>query len=106
LSEELAQLGANLGTGSSLDGSSVTMSGIEGESRSFACLLADIILNPSFPKADFDRLQKTDHRRHTARKGAAGSNGDSAFCRNSSMVRGMRMHRRLPERELKNQLRN
>lgn len=58
LSEELALLGANLGTGSSLDGSSVTMSALKANLDPSLVLLADIILNPSFPKADFDRLQK------------------------------------------------
>jgi zinc protease len=58
LSEELAQLGATLGTGSSLDASSVSMSALKSNLDSSLNLLADIILNPSFPKTDFDRLQK------------------------------------------------
>ena len=58
LSEELAQLGANLGTGSSLDVSSVTLSALKSNLDPSLNLLADIILNPSFPKEDFDRLQK------------------------------------------------
>ena len=58
ISEELAMLGATLGTGSNLDQSSVTMSALKSNLDKSLELFADVILNPSFPKEDFDRLQK------------------------------------------------
>ena len=58
ISEELAMLGASLGSGSNLDQSSVTMSALKTNLDASLELYADVILNPSFPKADFDRLQR------------------------------------------------
>lgn len=58
ISEELAMLGASLGAGSNLDQSSVTMSALKANLDASLDLFADVILNPSFPKSDFERLQK------------------------------------------------
>ena len=38
-------------------------------------LFADVILNPAFPQADFERLQEAAARGHPAREGAADSDG-------------------------------
>jgi len=58
ISEELALLGANLGSGSNLDMSSVTLSALKSNLDASLNIFADVILNPSFPDADFKRLQK------------------------------------------------
>ena len=58
ISEELALLGANLGTGSGLDMSSVSLSALKSNLDASLNIFADVILNPSFPKEDFGRLQK------------------------------------------------
>ncbi len=58
ISEELAQLGATLSTGSSLDMSSVSMSALKINFDASLELFADVILNPSFPSSDFERLKK------------------------------------------------
>jgi zinc protease len=58
LSEELALLGANLYTGSTLDISTITLSALKENLDPSLVLLSDVVLNPSFPKDDFDRLQK------------------------------------------------
>jgi zinc protease len=58
ISEELAMLGANLGTGSNLDMSSVTLSALKNNLEASLAIYADVILNPSFPEEDFKRLQK------------------------------------------------
>lgn len=58
LSEELAQLGATLGTGASLDLSTITMSALKSNLDSSLNIFSDVIVNPSFPEEDFKRLQK------------------------------------------------
>ncbi len=58
ISEELAQLGAELATGSNLDMSSVSLSTLKEKLDPSLELFADVILNPSFPQADFLRQQK------------------------------------------------
>ncbi|NJD10100.1 MAG: insulinase family protein, partial [Gemmatimonadetes bacterium] len=58
ISEELQNLGAGLGSGSDLDFSSVTLSALKASLDPALDLYADVILNPAFPQADFDRLQK------------------------------------------------
>ncbi|MCX8009617.1 MAG: insulinase family protein, partial [Ignavibacteria bacterium] len=58
ISEELQLLGANLGAGSNLDISSVTLSALKSNLDASLDIYADVILNPSFPKEDFERLQK------------------------------------------------
>lgn len=58
ISKELASLGANLGAGSNLDTSTVSLSTLKSTLDRALNLYADVILNPAFPQADFDRLQK------------------------------------------------
>jgi zinc protease len=58
ISDELAALGANLGAGSALDASSVSLEALSDKLDPSLVLYADVILNPSFPRADFDRLKQ------------------------------------------------
>ncbi len=58
ISEELALLGATLGSGSNLDMSVVNMSALKANLDASLSIYADVILNPSFPEEDFKRLQK------------------------------------------------
>ncbi|MEO8433915.1 MAG: pitrilysin family protein [Pyrinomonadaceae bacterium] len=58
ISKELASLGASLGTGSNLDTSTVSLSTLKTTLDRALNLYADIILNPAFPQADFERLKK------------------------------------------------
>ncbi len=58
ISDELASLGANLGAGSSLDVSSVSLSTLTSTLDRALDIYADVILNPAFPPSDFQRLQK------------------------------------------------
>lgn len=58
ISEELQRLGAELSTGSTLDSSFVAMSALKEKLAASLALFADVILNPTFPAADFARLQK------------------------------------------------
>jgi zinc protease len=57
IAEALAQLGANLGTGSSVDTTTVSLSALKANLDKSLELYADVIQNPSFPQADFDRLK-------------------------------------------------
>jgi zinc protease len=57
ISEELQRLGATLTTGSNLDASMVTMSALTENLDASLVLFADVVLNPAFPRADFERLQ-------------------------------------------------
>ncbi len=58
ISDTLSQLGANLGTGSQLDVSSVQLSTLKENLDPALDLFADVVLNPSFPQADFQRQQR------------------------------------------------
>jgi zinc protease len=58
ISDDLALLGAELGTGSGLDASSVTLSTLKKQLDPALDIFADVVLNPVFPDADFHRLQK------------------------------------------------
>jgi zinc protease len=58
ISKELAALGANLGTFSNLDTSTVSLSTLKTNLDRALNLYSEIILNPAFPQADFDRLKK------------------------------------------------
>ncbi len=58
ISEELALLGATLGSGSNLDVSTVSLSALKSNLDASLDIFADVVLNPSFPDADFKRLQK------------------------------------------------
>lgn len=58
ISEELAMLGASLSTGSGLDYSLVTLGTIKEKLDQALDVYADVILNPSFPEKDFERVKK------------------------------------------------
>jgi zinc protease len=58
ISEELALLGASLGSGSNLDVSTVYLSALKDNLDASLNIFADVILNPSFPDKEFTRLQK------------------------------------------------
>ena len=58
ISEELAMLGARLSTGSNLDLSVVSLSALKENLDRSLDIFADVVLNPSFPEADFNRLKK------------------------------------------------
>jgi zinc protease len=57
ISEELARLGATLNTASDLDTSSVILSAMTARLDRTLDIFADVILNPTFPEADFNRLK-------------------------------------------------
>lgn len=57
ISEELQRSGAQLGTGSNLDMSSVTLSVLTEHLDSALEIYADVIRNPSFPDGEFRRLK-------------------------------------------------
>ncbi|NKB33014.1 MAG: insulinase family protein [Pseudomonadales bacterium] len=58
ISEELEMLGAVLNTGSNLDTSSITLNALTENLEPSLALFADVILNPSFPQAELDRLKQ------------------------------------------------
>jgi zinc protease len=58
INDDLDRLGATLETGSDLDTSFVSMSALKNNLAPSLDLFADVILNPTFPEADFQRLQK------------------------------------------------
>jgi zinc protease len=58
INDELAKLGAELTTSSDLDLSTVSLSALTANLEASLDLFADVILNPSFPRADFKRLQQ------------------------------------------------
>ncbi len=58
ISEELSLLGAQLSAGSDLDVSSVYLSALKEKLDPSLDIYADVILNPSFPEADFQRLKR------------------------------------------------
>jgi zinc protease len=58
ISDELQRLGAQLGTGSGLDTTSVTLSALKSNLDPSLAVFADVVLNPSFPAAELDRLRK------------------------------------------------
>jgi zinc protease len=57
ISDELASLGATLFSGSALDSSSVSMSALTSKLDPSLALYADVILNPSFPAAELERMR-------------------------------------------------
>jgi len=57
ISEELQGLGARLRTGSNLDMSSVTLSVLTENLQPALNIYADVIMNPSFPEDEFQRLK-------------------------------------------------
>jgi zinc protease len=58
ISEQLAQLGATLGAGASLDTIRARLSALKSNLDASLDIYADVVLNPSFPQADFAREQK------------------------------------------------
>jgi zinc protease len=58
ISEELELLGAQLNTGSDLDASFVMLNALKENLEGSLVLMADVVLNPSFPGDEFDRLVK------------------------------------------------
>jgi zinc protease len=58
ISDEQQKLGADIGAGSDLDTSYVTLSALKANLDASLALYSDVILNPSFPQADFERLRK------------------------------------------------
>ena len=58
ISDQLAQLGANLGTGSKLDVSTVSLEALKENLDPSLDIYGDVILNPTFPRTDFERLKK------------------------------------------------
>jgi len=58
ISDRLADLGANLGAGSRLDVSMVSLSALRDQLDPSLELFADIVLHPAFRQADVDRLKK------------------------------------------------
>jgi zinc protease len=58
ISDELAALGANLSAGSGMDMSGVTLEVLKDKLDASLAVYVDVILNPSFPRSDFERLKK------------------------------------------------
>ncbi len=58
ISDEQAMLGARMGAFADLDSSTVTLSALKAKLDPSLALYADVILNPSFPQADFERQKK------------------------------------------------
>ncbi len=58
ISDELQSLGATLSSGSGIDYSTVSLSAVKANLDRSLELFADVIMHPSFPEKDFERLQK------------------------------------------------
>ncbi|GAC1642663.1 MAG: hypothetical protein NVS9B14_24190 [Candidatus Acidiferrum sp.] len=58
ISDKMELLGAQISAGSNLDLSEVHLSSLKSKLDDSLALYADVILNPSFPKSDFERQQK------------------------------------------------
>ncbi len=58
ISDELQRLGAQLGADSDLDSTSVTLSALKATLEPSLALFADVVLNPSFPPGELERLKK------------------------------------------------
>lgn len=58
INDEQALLGAQIGAFSNLDTSTVRLSALKTKLDASLALYADVILNPTFPKSDFERQQK------------------------------------------------
>ncbi len=58
ISEKLALLGASIGSGSNLDNSTVSLNALKENLDESMEIYADVILNPQFPDAEFERLRK------------------------------------------------
>ena len=71
ISDELQRLGAQLGTGSDLDSTSVSLSALKANLDPSLALFADVALNPSFPQARARPAQEAAARRDPAGEGAS-----------------------------------
>ncbi len=58
ISEQLGLLGASLSTGSDLDTSTVGLTALKAKLDPSLDIFGDVVLHPSFPEADFQRLKK------------------------------------------------
>ena len=58
ISDELADLGASLGTNADLDNSVMSLNALKINFDKSLELFADVLLNPNFPESDFDRVKK------------------------------------------------
>jgi len=58
IGEELDRLGANLRSGAGLDSATVSLSALKENLEASLDVFADVVLNPSFPEADFERLKR------------------------------------------------
>jgi zinc protease len=58
IGEELDRLGANLRSGAGLDSATVSLSVLKENLGPSLDVFADVVLNPSFPEADFARLKR------------------------------------------------
>lgn len=58
ISDQLARLGASLGAGADLDMGIVSLSSLTATLDSALTVFADVVLHPSFPEADFQRLKR------------------------------------------------
>ena len=58
ISDELGALGAELSAGSGLDMSGVTLEALKDKLDASLAVFADVVLHPSFPRADFERLKR------------------------------------------------
>lgn len=58
INEEITNLGSQLSTGSNLDQSFVILNALKANLKPSLEILADVVLNPSFPQTDLDRLKK------------------------------------------------
>jgi zinc protease len=58
ISDALAALGADLNTGADVDSNTVSLSALKAKLDPSLDLFADVVLNPSFPEVNFDRLRK------------------------------------------------
>lgn len=58
ISRELAELGATLGAGSNLDASVVSLNALKANLDPSLAIYADVVLEPSFPQKEIERLKK------------------------------------------------
>jgi zinc protease len=68
IGEEQERLGARLGTGAGDDSSSLSLSALKANLGASLDLFADVLLNPSFPAEEFERIRKESIVRMQSRK--------------------------------------
>jgi predicted Zn-dependent peptidase len=59
ISEELESIGANLGVSSNFDGSNVSLFALKKHLDKAMGIFADVLLHPTFPQKEFERLKNT-----------------------------------------------